>query len=192
MGVVAIQDRGQHSLGNAALNGRLLSLLKNAGFETVALRFQPAADVEHAAREAGCTYILYTDVVDVHHTAATQVANTVPGSHKRDTWEAEVEFRVFAVDQVQPLLSTSVMGKNAKSHPARNAGAPPAQPPAAAPATAAGISAAEPNLLTEVTPAEATGRQRKHKSVAVASALEHEVKMVKERINQPAGAGASR
>jgi hypothetical protein len=118
------------------------------------------------------------------------VANTVPGSHKRDIWEAEVEFRVFAVDQVQPLLSTSVTGKNARSHPAKTAGAPP-QPPAAAPARAAGISVAEPNVLTDVTPMEETGRQRKHKSVAVASALEHEVKMVKERVNQPATAGAS-
>ena len=183
VGVVAIQDRGQHSLGYSALNGRLLGLVKGAGFEGVALKFQPAADVEHAAREAGCAYILYTDVVDVHHTAGTQVANTVSPGHRRDIWEAEVEFRLFAVDQVQPLISTSVTGKNAKSKPAPAASAPP--PPAPASSGSGSISVAEPNVLTDVTPVEETGRQRKHKSVAVAAALEREVKMVRERISQP-------
>jgi hypothetical protein len=183
--VVAIQDRGHHSLGDSALNARLLNLVKGSGFEATALQFQPAADVEHAAREAGCDYILYTDLVDVHHTTGTQVANTVSGSHKRDTWDAEVEFRLFAVDQVQALLSTTVTGKNAKSRPGKTGAAPSSSAPAAT------ISVAEPDLLTENTPVEETGRERKHKSVAVASALEREVKMVRERINRPAAANAA-
>src|SRR5512144_3040195 len=80
IGVVAIQDRKGHSVGAAALDRRLLSLVKNAGFEVSPLRFQPAADVEHQARALDCTYILYTDVVDVHKTAGTQLINTVGAS----------------------------------------------------------------------------------------------------------------
>src|SRR5579862_6550562 len=118
VGVVAIQDRGNHELGYSALNGELLNLVKGSGFDSVLLKFQPAADLEHAGREAGCSYILYTDVVEVHQTAGTQVANAMTASKKRDIWEAEVEFRVFKIDQVQPLMSTTVTGKNAKSKPA--------------------------------------------------------------------------
>lgn len=180
MGVVAIQDRGHHELGYTALNGKLLSLVKGSGFDGVLLKFQPAADLEHAAREAGCTYILYTDVVDVHQTAGTQVANVVTASKKRDTWEAQVEFRVFKIDQVQPLMSTTVTGKNAKSKPAPASSAASPEPAAAS----GSVSVAEQNLLTERTPVELTGKQKKHKSVAVAAALEHEVKMVRDRINQ--------
>jgi hypothetical protein len=181
IGVVAIQDRKQHALGASALDGRLLNLVKGAGFESAPLRFQPAADVEHQAREAGCAYILYTDVVDVHKTTGTQVVNAVSASRKKDIWEAEVEFRIFALEQVQPLLATSVTGRNVKSRAHAGASATPA--PAAATAT---LSVSEPTVLTEATPMEETGRQRKHKSVAVASALEREVKMVRDRIRQSA------
>ena len=180
IGVVAIQDRKQHALGASALDGRLLNLVRSAGFEAAPLRFQPAADVEHQAREAGCAYILYTDVMDVHKTTGTQVVNAVSASKKKDIWEAEVEFRIFALDQAQPFMATSVTGRNVKSKAhAANA------TPAPAPATAT-LSVSESNVLTEATPMEETGRQRKHKSVAVASALEREVKMVRDRIRQPA------
>jgi hypothetical protein len=186
IGVVAIQDRKGHSLGASALDGRLLSLVKGAGFEVAPLRFQPAADVEHKAREAGCAYILYTDVVDVHKTTGTQVVNAVTPTKKRDIWEAEVEFRIFAVDKVQPLLATSVTGRNAKSKPQKGVVA---TPPPPAPTETKSVS--ESNVLTDATPMEETGRQRKHKSVAVASALDREVKMVRERIRQGASETAA-
>ena len=178
IGVVTIQDRKGHGLGIPALQGRLLGLIRGAGYDGVTLNFQPAADVEAQARQAQCGYILYTDVVDVHRTSGTQVANAVTASRKRDIWVAEVEFRIFAVDRAQPLLSTSVTGRNAKSHPAK-----PEEP---SPTATQPASVAEPNLLTDTTPREETGRQRKHKSVAVAAALEHEVKLVRERLKQPA------
>ena len=181
IGVVAIQDRKGHGLGTSALQNKLLSLVRGAGYEGVTLKFQPAADVEAQARQARCDYILYTDVVDVHRTAGTQVANAVSRSRKRDIWEAEVEFRIFAIDQVQPLLATSVTGKNAKSRPQ-----PAVQPPESASSTATpALSVADSNVLTDATPQEETGRQRKHKSVAVAAALEREVKLVRERLRQP-------
>ena len=186
IGVVAIQDRKGHALGTSALEGRLLSLVKSAGYDGVPLRFQPAADVDHEARQAGCAYILYTDIVDVHRTAGTAVANAVSPSKRKDIWEAEVEFRIFALDQVQPLLSTTVTGRNAKSHPSKN------PPPSAGSAPAGSSSMApisESNILTDATPVEQTGRQKKHKSVAVASALEREVKMVRERLNHPDNSG---
>jgi hypothetical protein len=107
--------------------------------------------------------------------------NAVSASRKKDIWEAEVEFRIFALEQVQPLLATSVTGRNVKSRAHAGASATPA--PAAATAT---LSVSEPTVLTEATPMEETGRQRKHKSVAVASALEREVKMVRDRIRQSA------
>src|ERR1044071_2455854 len=153
IGVVTIQDRKGHGLGTSALQNKLLSLVRGAGYEGVTLNFQPAADVEAQARQARCDYILYTDVVDVHRTAGTQVSNAGSPSRRRDIWEAEVEFRIFALDRVQPLLSTSVTAKNTKSRP----GTPQATSTTPAPS----MSVGEPNLLTEATPREESGRQRK-------------------------------
>jgi hypothetical protein len=207
LGVVSIQDHAGRSLGYSALDGRLLGLLRSAGFHAVPLRFQPAADLESAARQADCLYILYTDILDIHRTAGPPIGKAVRGiggtlagnehSRKKDIWEAAVEFRLFAVGQVLPVLSTSVTGRNGKSGSPKN---PDATGSAATPAPAgsattsavtngsagtAAVSAAEPNILLEATPAEETGRQRKHKSVAVAAALEREVKLVREKVNQP-------
>jgi len=180
-GEEASHRRGRHSGSQRAFARRVGARRqashagKDAGFEAAPLRFQPAADVEHQAHEAGCQYILYTDVVDVHKTTGTQVVNAVTPTKKRDIWEAEVEFRIFAVDKVQPLMATSVTGRNAKSHPQKG---PAMAAPAPTPASTKSVS--EASVLTEATPMEETGRQKKHKSVAVASALDREVKMVRD------------
>lgn len=210
VGAVAIQDHAGRSLGYSALDRRLLGLLRNAGFHAVPLRFQPAADLESAARQADCAYILYTDILDIHRSGGPPIGKAVrgiggtlagnEGSRKKDIWEAEVEFRLFAVGQVLPVLSTSVKGKNGKSGSPKNpdaaGNAVTAAPAGSAATTTSGAAtsssvgtptatAAEPDILLEATPIEETGRQRKHKSVAVAAALEREVKLVRERINQP-------
>ncbi len=187
VGAVAIRDHAGRSIGFSALDARMVSQLKKAGLQAVTLPFRPAADMDHAARQAKCDYILYTDILDIRKTAGSQISDKVKdageslsgnqSSKSRDTWEAEIEFRLFAIDQVAPLLSSSVNGKNTRSKPGST-------PPAPADTTSV-LSVADANILTEATPQEETGRQKKHKSVAVAAALEREVKMVKERIRNP-------
>ena len=188
IGVVAIQDHEGRSLGFQALNNRLVLLLKNAGYRPVALEFQPSADVEHAARQLGCTHILYTDIVEIRKSAGPQittalhsVGGTDDGKH-RDIWEAEVEFRLFAIDQVQALLSSSVNGKNQKHSPTT-------APAEVIPVSSAGsMTRPEPDMLAAATPVEEPGRLKKHKTVAVATALEREAKLLKSYFDKaPAG-----
>lgn len=198
IGVVAIQDHAGRSLGYSALDAKMLGLLRGAGFEPVPLRFQPAADLEATARDAGCAYILYTDIIDIHRTTGPHLGGAVRGiggtlsgnerSRGRDIWEAEVEFRLFAVGQVLPVLSTSVTGRNSKSHAAtvKNTPAKSSGDTSAAAARPEPNTTPEPNILLDATPVEETGRQRKHKSVAVAAALDRAAKLLRERINQPA------
>jgi len=196
VGVVPIQDHAGRSLGYSALDSKMLGLLRSAGFQPVPLRFQPAADLEAAARAADCAYILYTDIIDIHRTtgphigdAAREIGGTLSGherSRGRDIWEAEVEFRLFAVGQVLPVLSTSVTGRNSKSHSSTVKNTPPkAAGDTSATARPEPNATREPNILLDATPVEETGRQRKHKSVAVAAALDRAAKLVRERINQP-------
>lgn len=169
---VALQDHGGKAIGFSDLDKRNLKLLKEAGFAPVAIPFQPSADVERAAREKSCTYILYTDIIDMRRTAGGQISNAVKevaGSKKREIWEAEVEFRLFQIDQVQALMSTSTRGRNIKGPtPPRTDSGP-------------------PDVLLDQTPAELTGRQLKYRSLAVASALEKGVKLVREKVAKPAG-----
>jgi hypothetical protein len=172
---VALQDHGGRAVGYSDLDKRHLKLLKEAGFQPVAIPFQPSADLERAARDTSCRYILYSDIIDMRRTAGGQLASAVKGvtgtqgKTKREIWEAEVEFRLFVLDQVQPLLSTSTRGRNIK-------GPTP-------PRTEAG----PPDILLDQTPAELTGRQLKHRSLAVASALEKGVKLVRNKITDPGG-----
>ena len=185
IGVVAIQDHEGRSLGFQALNNRLLQLLRNAGYRPVALEFQPSADVEHAARQLGCTHILYTDIVEVRKSAAPQIATalhsvaaTNDGKH-RDIWEAEVEFRLFAIDQVQALLSSSVNGKNQKHSPTT------APAELVTVSNSGSLTRPEPDMLAAATPVEEPGRLKKHKTVAVATALERETKLLKSYFDRP-------
>src|SRR5262245_4703178 len=113
VGAVEIRDHGGRSIGFDALDKRLLLLLRNAGFHAEKLRFAPPADVEYAARQANLTHILYTDVVDIRRTAGAQMGNVLRAKpDRKDEWVAEIEFRLFAVDQVRPVFSGLVNGKN--------------------------------------------------------------------------------
>ena len=192
IGVVMIQDHGGNSLAFTELNNRLRALLRTAGYESELLEFRPSGDVDHAARAAGCGHILYTDIAEIRRAggplvagAVKDVGGAVSGTGKaksRDIWEAEVEFRLFTMDQVPPLVATSVTGRNSKHGTRAGAQA------TAMPASSRTVSPQrpEPDLLTQTTPIDQEGRLKKHKSAAVAAALEREVKTVRERLREPA------
>ena len=189
VGVVAVQDHANAPLDQHSLNGRLAKLLKDNSFDAVQLSFKPAADLEYEAGQVQCTHILYTDIVSIRRAGGAQLVEGMKSfaSNIRplDIWEAEVEFRLFKVNEVLPLLSTTVTGRNARSK-ATAATAPPAvefEPLASAqPGTPQMLSVGD--VFTEVTPTEDSGRIRKHKNVAVAAALERVVKGVRERLQQ--------
>jgi hypothetical protein len=189
---VMIQDHGGNSLAFSSLNKRLVAIIQAAGYEAMSVQFRPAADVDHDARTGGCKYILYTDVAEIRHAGGPQMTDAmraagsaVAGNGKskgRDIWEADVEFRLFSIDEVPPLLAKSVTGRNGKSSTKASAEAEPAASRSVSP------QRPEPDMLTQTTPIDQDGRMKKHKSVAVAAALEREVKVVRERLKRTAAA----
>jgi hypothetical protein len=109
---VAVQDRLETGAPTEELDAAIQSELARAGIDAVGLHFQPAADLDHTARAAGCGFTLYTDVVRAGSRSADTLAAAVrnmftSGPNKA---EAELEFRLFAIDRVLPLISTSVTG----------------------------------------------------------------------------------
>ncbi len=184
IGVVPIQDHQGRSLHFGAIDARFAGLLRGQGVEVTPLRFQPAADVDHQAREAHCDYVLYTDIVDIRKAGGAQFVKAVHGAlnpdapRGRDIYEAEIELRLFSMDEAQPKLATSVTGRTDKKK-----SVPVAAARAAAPS--ATIDVSDTNPLAGETPAEETSRQRKYRSLAVANALQNAAKLVRERVAKP-------
>jgi hypothetical protein len=109
-----IQDRSPKPQSTEGLDGLLAQTLVNAGMMVVQVPFDPPADVQHAARLNGCSYIMYTDIVHVKESGASRTCRVL----KRFAWEdslptiqAQIEFRLYHVDEVLPRVSTSVVGK---------------------------------------------------------------------------------
>lgn len=123
IGVVAIQNHSTRKVPLEFATETLAEMLRRSGFAATMLAFQPPADVQHAARSAQCNYILYSEVVRVSKTAGAQMSRAMQNMGKpfgakgpgpTQTVEAEVEFRLFGIDEVLPDLSATVQGKTSK------------------------------------------------------------------------------
>lgn len=134
IGVVSVQDRSEQGISADGLDTVLARLLRSEGLLPVFLAFQPPADVEYAARRAECDYILYTDIVAVRQTARSQFAKAlrmisgvarprVMAYADHGPIVAEIEFRLFFLDEVLPRISTTVTAKSSKTEPGRSGSA---------------------------------------------------------------------
>jgi hypothetical protein len=120
--VVAVQDRSKQGVSFADVNAMLASMLVSEGLQAVPLAFQPLADVEYAAQKANCDYILYTDIVGIRETVRSQFMRALQrfsGSRADDVRTiAEIEFRLFSLDEVLPRLSTALTASDKRAGPA--------------------------------------------------------------------------
>jgi hypothetical protein len=121
IGVVAVQDRSKQDISYPDVDGILASLLRSEGLVPVPLAFQPTADVEYAARRAQCDYILYTDIVSIRETARSQFTRALQrmGGGREDNGRtvAQIEFRLFSVNEVLPRLSTMLRASENRTGP---------------------------------------------------------------------------
>jgi hypothetical protein len=111
---VAAQNRSKAPMSTDGMDDLVERAMTRAGFDVVNLAFEPPADVEYAARMRGCSHILYTDLVRAKESAgspACRAFKRFTGTDNTMTANAEIEFRLFRIDEVLPLVSTSVKGK---------------------------------------------------------------------------------
>jgi hypothetical protein len=116
---VAIQNRSKLPMNTDGMDDLVERAMTVAGFEVVNLAFDPPADVEYAARTRGCSHILYTDLVHTKASAgspACRAFRRLTAADNTTTANAEIEFRLFRVDEVLPVVSTSVRGKASGQH----------------------------------------------------------------------------
>ncbi len=119
---VAVQNRSRQPVSTAGLDAVLREFLRQQGFDAVTLPMQPPADLDHLARQAQCSYILITDIVEVRKTIpplsniprALGALFGVETKPAPASYVAEVEFRLFAMDEVLPRISTTVTGKTGR------------------------------------------------------------------------------
>ncbi len=114
--VVAIQDRAFTGLPTAAHDEVLAIALGKTGMKAELLGFRPMAAVEHEARDRGCNYFMYTDVVRAEKLARSKLSGGMKrmvGVRKPPSlYEAELEFRIFRIDGVMPFVAEAITGRN--------------------------------------------------------------------------------
>ena len=118
IGVLNVQNRSGAQVPTTGLNERLARALRRAGFETVQMEFGPPADVDKKARAAKCDFLLYTDIADVRRTGtAGRVVKKATGAKQTNkTFAADIEFRLFSLDEMIPAVSTQVTGKTQEAN----------------------------------------------------------------------------
>lgn len=112
IGYVQVRDQPSSVEDPTMLNRLLSRRLRASGFETVELAFQLPAELEEAARRAGCQYVLYTEVLEVRRPFLRNLLPT-----KAQHVEVTVEFRLFGMDETFPRVSTVVTGRGKALRP---------------------------------------------------------------------------
>jgi hypothetical protein len=109
IGYVPIRDYSGRVKDTADLNSQLNDRLKALGFQTVELAFQPPAELEETARQAGCHYVLYADIIAMRQPMLDKLGSAFHA--KTVHAEVEIEFRLFGMDEVFPRVSTSITAR---------------------------------------------------------------------------------
>lgn len=116
IGVVRINNKTDRSVSTDNLRERLVNEIQGSGVEAVNLNAisQREADVEARAKQ--CDFILYTDLTVMKMSAAKSLGGllgraTGVGSGSMGKTEAKVEFKLFAVSDGAPRLSSAATAK---------------------------------------------------------------------------------
>jgi hypothetical protein len=165
IGYVPIRDYSGRVKDTADLNIQLNDRLKALGFQTVELAFQTPAELEEAARGAGCHYVLYAEIIAMRQPMFDKLGSAFHA--KTVHAEVEIEFRLFGMDEVLPRVSTSLTahGKARRMTPATS------QLPRS---TLHGMSAFAPSLTVDSSEAPATDPFR----VAFNTAFDKQARLV--------------
>jgi hypothetical protein len=184
--VVAIQNRSAQPISTTGLDATIHDLLLREELDVATVAFRAPADVEYQARLAGCNYILYTDIAEVRKSFTLRIGNigrklerpfgvkTSPGP---DSYVAVVEFRLFAVDEVLPRISTMVSGKTGRLRPKSN--------DAASHELSFAFQGDSAGETAEPGDEDAAARQLQGKRMALAAALKRVAKAVRTTIETP-------
>jgi hypothetical protein len=111
IGAVAIRNGSSRQVETEALDRQLLAQLRESKMDVVRL---PSTGTEAAARSQHCDYLLYTDVTDVSQPQAGKLRGLMrhaPLVGAKESFQAEVKYRLAPLDGTAPLFESSAAGK---------------------------------------------------------------------------------
>ena len=116
IGVVRINNKTDRSVSTDNLRERLVNEIQGSGVEAVHLNAISQREAEVEARAKQCDFILYTDLTVMKMSAAKSLGGllgraTGVGSGSMGKTEAKVEFKLFAVSDGAPRLSSAATAK---------------------------------------------------------------------------------
>jgi hypothetical protein len=116
IGVAQINNKTDRSVSTDNLRGRLVNEIQGTGLEAVGLNAISQREAEAEARAKQCDFIVYTDLTALKLSAAKSLGGflgraTGVGSGSMGKTEAKVEFKLFAVGDASPRLSSAATAK---------------------------------------------------------------------------------
>jgi hypothetical protein len=119
---MVFQNKSEQKLAEQALDEPIANAIHDLVTEVVLL---DAANVEAAAKEKECDYILYTDLVEVKKSAVSKVGGMLSrasrGGSAKEIFEARLDYKLLRVGGAEALLVLSATGKSGGGFDLRSA-----------------------------------------------------------------------
>jgi hypothetical protein len=119
---MVFRNKSEQKFSEQALDEPIVSSIHDLVTEVVLL---DAPDVEAAAKQEECGYILYTDLVELKKSAVSKVGGMLSrasrGGPAKETFGARVDYRLVRSGSVEPLFESSATGKSGGGFDLRSA-----------------------------------------------------------------------
>ena len=111
VGVVTINNKTNKAVSIETLRDRLVGNIESAGVDAVSLNAISQMEAEIEAKAKDCDFILYTDITALKSSKLGGMFGRVTGVEGASKTEAKIEYKLFAVGESSPRLSTSATAK---------------------------------------------------------------------------------
>jgi hypothetical protein len=111
VGVVQFNNKAGRPVSLDSLRQRLIANITGAGIDAIPLNASSQMEAEAEAKVKQCDFILYTDIAALKMNKIGGMFGSITGVQNVAKTEAKLEFRLFAVGESTPRLSSNASAK---------------------------------------------------------------------------------
>jgi hypothetical protein len=111
VGVVQFNNKAGRPVPLDSLRQRLIGKMTEAGIDAIPLNASSQMEAEAEAKVKQCDFVLYTDIAALKMNKIGGMFGSIAGMQNAVKTEAKLEFKLFAVGEQSPRLSSSASAK---------------------------------------------------------------------------------
>jgi hypothetical protein len=111
VGVVQFNNKAGRSVPLDSLRQRLIGTITESGIDAIPLNASSQMEADAEAKVKQCDFILYTDIAALKMNKLGGMFGSIAGVQNAVKTEAKLEFKLFAVGEQAPRLSSSASAK---------------------------------------------------------------------------------